>query len=124
MVEGVKAETLVELLDQAESLVSNGAGLAAAVIAGGALETHLRHLVDRHELSFKGEGSIGAYNDAIGQARNQGTVEIYGKGDSTQVTAWGQTRNDAAHQPTKFDKSKEHVSLMVQGIRLFIVRVP
>ncbi len=40
-----------------------------AVIAGGALETHFRHYLDKHGITITGDGSISRYNNAVGQAR-------------------------------------------------------
>jgi hypothetical protein len=123
LAEAIQAETLGELLDQAEDLLGLGCLQAAAGIAGGALETHLRHLVDRHKLVVEGHGSMEKYNTLIGQERKAGN-EIYSLGDSKQVTSWGDTRNLADHKPLEFKKSKEEVSLMIQGIRNFLSRVP
>jgi hypothetical protein len=120
LIDGIRAETEAELLDQAFILANAGHLAASAVIAGGALETHLRHLVDKNGLVIAGDGSISKYNDAIAQARNNGTVEIYSASEGKQVGAWGGLRNDAAHDPGNFACSKEQVRLMIDGIRNFI----
>lgn len=119
----VQAETLSELLDQADDLASQGHVAASAVVAGGALETHLRHLVDRHGIAFVGDGSMEKYNTAIAQARNAGTV-VYSATDGKLVTAWGGIRNEAAHKPMDFKRPVDGVSAMILGIREFLARVP
>lgn len=124
LMDGVRAETVSEVLDQAEAL--NGAAhvTAAAVLAGGALETHLLHLCSRNGLTWTGDGSISKYDQAIGQARNAGTVEVYPATESKLVISWGGIRNDAAHDPTNFKRSKDDVGRMIEGVREFIVRHP
>ncbi|MBZ0116344.1 MAG: hypothetical protein K8H88_05100 [Sandaracinaceae bacterium] len=123
LLDGVRAETVVEVLDQAEQLVREKATVPAAVLAGGALETHLRHLCDRHGLlgGLVGPGSIEKYRGLLDQARNAG-AEIISKGDAKQVTAWADDRNVAAHDPTKFTKNLDAVRLMIDGIRQFVAR--
>ncbi len=121
LIEGIRAETVAELLDQAKTLASGGYQVAAVVIAGGALETFLLHLCNRNKLTWQGDGSISKYEGALAQARNSGT-EIISATDCKQVIAWGGIRNDAAHSPATFKRSEEQVDLMVEGIRQFIAR--
>lgn len=122
LIDAVRAETEDELLMQAEALVEANHLAAATVIAGGALETHLRHLVARYGLTISGSGSIGSYNTALAQARNNQTVTNVSASDTTQVTSWGQMRNDAAHTPGTFNRNREQIDLMIRGIREFIAR--
>jgi hypothetical protein len=123
VLDGVRAETVDELLDQAEQLNREGGPMPAAVLAGGALETHLRHLCDRAGVlgGLQGHGTIEKYRGLLDQARGAGN-EIISKGDGKQVTAWADDRNVAAHTPTKFTKDSAAVQLMVDGIRQFIAR--
>jgi len=120
--DAVRAETEVELLDQADMLRNTDRLAAATVIAGGALETHLRNLLVKYSLPIPGAGSINAYNLAIAQARNNGTTTNITPADTSQITAWGQMRNGAAHDPGNYKGTKEQVDLMVRGIRDFIAR--
>lgn len=124
LLDGIRAETVSEVLDQAIVLVSASHGVAAAVLAGGALETHLLHLCQRNGLTWAGDGSIGKYDGAIAQARNAGTLEVYGITDSKLIGGWGGLRNDAAHSPTTFARAPSEVRQMIEGIRQFIARVP
>lgn len=123
LVDGVRAETVVQVLDQATTLANAGHGVAATVLAGGALETHLRHLCDRANLlsSLTGHGSITKYTGLMAQARKSGD-EILSKADESQAQTWGKYRNDAAHDPTNFDRSTDATALMIEGIRQFIAR--
>jgi hypothetical protein len=120
LIDGVRAETVVEVLDQAATYLNAEHIVAATVLAGGALETHLKHLIDRNRISVAGDGSISRYNDAIAQERKKGTAEVYSAADGKQVTAWGGLRNDAVHTPLKFSHDRGKIQLMIDGIRHFI----
>jgi len=117
-----------DVLEVAEELLADSLA-AGAVLAGGALEAHLKHLchsnADVRALLPQGHGSIEKYNLAIGQARNAGKVTLYEKPEQSQVTSWGQLRNEAAHDPAKFQKERTEpeVRLMIAGIRGFLTRV-
>ena len=119
LIDAIRAETEGDLLDQADAFLAYP--YAAAIVAGGALETHLRHLVNKKGLTINGEGSISKYDAAIAQARNAGN-EIYSANLGKLVTGWGGIRNDAAHDPGNFPWSKEDVRRMIEGIRDFIER--
>ncbi len=122
VLEAVRAETVIELLDQADALVAAHHVVPATVIAGGALETHLLHLCNSHGLTWTGSGSISKYDGAIASARKNGTVSVYSLTDSKQVTAWGGMRNDAAHSPGNYSKTEPEVRMMIEGIRQFVAR--
>ena len=119
VVQGIRAETTAELLDQAEQLATKGNVTAAAVLAGGALETHLHGLCVRYKLSWDGQGSISKYDTAIARARNAGAA-VYDASYSKSITAWGGLRNDAAHSPMEFNADQARVQVMIDGIRQFI----
>jgi len=123
LIDGIRAETENELLDQASILLEAKHLAAATVISGGALESHLKHLVTKNNLPVDGAGSIERYNTAISRARNDGTIEVYSTTDTKQVTAWGGMRNDAAHAPMAFSRTQTEVQLMIELIRQFIQRV-
>ncbi len=122
LLDAVRAETVDELLDQAANLLGAKHLVAASVIAGGALETHLRHLVTRYGLVIVGDGSISKYDGAIAKARNDGTATVYSQTDGKLVVSWGGIRNDAAHDPANFTRSSDDVKRMIDGIREFIAR--
>lgn len=121
LVEGIKADTVGECLDVAETLLGAKHVVAATVVAGGALEVHLRHLCSRFGVSWSGSGSIEKYNQALAQARNNGTPTILNT-DTKSVTARGERRNDAAHGPVNFTGTAEEIRLMIEGIRQFVAR--
>jgi hypothetical protein len=109
------------LLDQADVLARQNYIAAATVVAGGALETFLHFTCDKNGLTWQGHGSIEKYKDALAQARKGGN-EIISATDEKQVSAWGGSRNDAAHKPGDFQGTVESAKLMVEGIRQFISR--
>jgi len=123
LIDGIRTDAEGDLLDQAAALSEANYLAAAVVIAGGALESHLKHLASKNNLAIPGEGSISKYNDAISKARNDGIIEVYSATDAKQVTAWGGIRNDAAHDPKSFSRTQGGIRLMIDGIRQFIVRV-
>jgi hypothetical protein len=126
LIDSIRVETENEVLVQAEELLSKNYYAAAAVLAGGALECHLRRLVDKHQISFTGSGSINIYNDAILRANKSASSPIYSNADGSLIKAWGQTRNDAAHQPAVFSSTTTTVIIqaMIDGIRSLMARVP
>lgn len=120
VVEGIRAETVTDLLDQADYLADQKYIVAATVVAGGALETFLHFKCIANDLSWgDGHGAIGKYKDALAQARKGGN-EIITLADEKQVTAWGDLRNTAAHKPAEFNRSVDEVRLMVAGIRQIV----
>lgn len=122
-VDSIRADTVSELLDQADYLASKNWLAAATVLGGAALETHLRYLCEKNAIIWNGSGSISSYDQAISTERKSGRITIYDKNDSKQIVAWGGLRNDAAHDPTSYNRSKAEVELMLQGIRQFAARI-
>jgi len=121
-IDGIRAEAEDELLVQAEGFLDGSFRVAAAVLGGGALEVHLRRLCEKNQVPIEGHGSIDKYNTAIAQARKSSRA-IYEKADQSQITGWGQIRNEAAHQPDQFKRTAEELRLMIEGIRNFIARI-
>jgi hypothetical protein len=121
LADGIRAETVSELLDQAEELNAVGHQLAATVIAGGALETHLRHLCDRAGCLPAGTGSISKYRGALDGER-KARREVISATEAKLVEGWGGRRNDAAHDPSTFAATEPEVRIMVEGIRTLIAR--
>ncbi|WP_147443526.1 hypothetical protein [Corallococcus sicarius] len=121
LVESIRAETIEELLEQADTLVASNINAAAMVIAGGALESFLKHLCEKNSITWTGHGSLSAYERALGQARNNGN-EVISASDGKLITGWGGLRNTAAHEPIKFTLGSTEVGLVIMHIREFIAR--
>jgi len=123
LADGVRAETEGEILDQALALLQSNYIVAAAVLAGGALETHLRHLaITKYGLTVIGDGTISEYDAVVAQARNSGALTTYGATDSKLIAGWGGIRNEATHSPVFFVRSSDDVRRMIEGIRGFMAR--
>ena len=120
----VHGQVFGDFLEQAEYLLGEGYKDAAAVIAGGVLEVHLRDLCTKSGigLELQSGGKVtpkraGRLNDDLAGA------DVYSKLDRTNVTAWLGLRNNAAHARYG-EYTRDQVALMVQGIRDFITRNP
>lgn len=118
----VEMKTVEDILDQAKQLVEADQLAASAVLAGGAFETHLRALVEHAGIAIKGAGSINAYDSAIRDKTNRGKVPKYDKQAGKDAAALGGMRNEAAHNPSDFEKkySTDSVQNMIDRVRLFI----
>lgn len=120
-----KNDTCNDILQQADDLFASHYLAAAAVLSGGALEAHLKDLCQRHNLPWVGDGSISKYQNALSAAQNKGQITFFSSGDGKLVTAWGDLRNRAAHDPSGVAHvDATAISLMLQGVRDFIHRVP
>jgi hypothetical protein len=122
LVDGIKADTVADFLDQADDLVASKHEVAAAVIAGGALETFLHHLCAMHGRQWQPPGSIEKYRAVLAAATSNGDV-VLDETDGKLVTSWGGIRNDAAHTPTAFKRTPEEVTAMILGITQFVKRM-
>jgi hypothetical protein len=122
----VTADLFSDFLEQAEYLLSEGYKDAAAVMAGGVLEQHLRKLCDTHGISTTTTDSKSGKDVPLKLDRLNGELakqQAYPKNDQKQVTAWADIRNDAAHgHYAKY--TREQVDLMVQWVRDFMGRNP
>lgn len=108
-----------DLLEMADHLVVEKLVLPAAVVAGSALEAHLRSLAERSGVKTMAREKpkrAGRLNDELG------SKGIYRKAEQKQILAWQDIRNSAAHGEGDF--SAQEVRLMVQGIRDFVGRHP
>ncbi len=120
----IHADVFSDFLEMAEYLLSQGFKDAAAVLAGGTLEEHLRHLcircgvtvevLRRSDVAPKPSFQM---NDELAQAG------VYSKNRQKQVGAWLGIRNSAAHgKYSEYDQPQ--VELLVQGLRDFIAAYP
>jgi hypothetical protein len=123
--EMVHASTFADFLEMAEYLLKDGGYKdAAAVMAGGALEAHLRNLCEKHGIDthrMTPDGSVPKKADTLNA--DLARAAVYSKLDQKSVTAWLDLRNNAAHGHYGA-YSSEQVVLLIQGIRDFISRLP
>ncbi len=120
-----KNETCTDILQQADDLLEKNYFAAATVLAGGALEAHLKDLCLRNNISWNGDGTIAKYQGALSQAQNKGDISFFSTEDGKFITAWGGLRNRAAHSPAQITQiDLPGITGMLNGIRDFIKRIP
>lgn len=110
-----------DFVDMAQELLSKGYKDAAAVIAGSVLEGHLRQLAAKSGVATIDPSGRPLRADRL----NADLVKAgaYGTLEQKQVTAWLGLRNHAAHgEYERYDTAQ--VSLMLQGVTDFLVRLP
>lgn len=120
--ERIHGEVFGDFLEMADYLLNQGYKDAAAVIAGTALEEHLRVLCKKHSIPItfiKGDEiqpkKASTMNDDLKKAN------VYGGLEHKQINAWQDLRNKAAHgEYAAYDK--QQVALLVQGVRDFIAK--
>lgn len=125
LVDLVHAETFADFLDMAQHLLDTGYKDAAAVVAGSALEAHLRTLCAKAKIATEQTKADGGVAPKKADTMNADLVAAtaYSKLDQKSVTAWLGLRNNAAHG--KYGEYQaEQVALMVAGIRDFVARTP
>ena len=123
LLEGVSIERKAQIdvvsdfLEQAQSLL-NAKGVhpaAPTVIIGAALEEFLRNWVEDSQISLKGKKpSLDSY------AKSLREDELITKQDLKDITSWAGLRNHAAHGEWDEVSDKKRVTLMLEGINLFM----
>lgn len=119
--EMLDAEIFSEILEQAEYLLSQGYLRASAVVAGVALESHLRKLAEKNSVSITKDD--GKYVKAESLNNELHKNSIIDKTFNKLVTSWLGLRNDAAH-PDSNDINEGLIAPMISGIRVFIEKYP
>ncbi|MBA2397002.1 MAG: hypothetical protein H0V70_30135 [Ktedonobacteraceae bacterium] len=111
---------------QIDFLLSEGYKDAAAVMCGSELEKHLRKLCVSSGIDvFLPPGSTGEPQPKKAERLNAdlASLSVYNKLEQKQVTSWLDLRNKSAHGDYH-EYTVEQVSLMVQGVRGFIIHHP
>jgi uncharacterized protein (DUF2164 family) len=117
----IHADVFSDFLEMSDYFLNEGYKDAAAIMAGGVLEEHLRKLAEKHKIDTVDSGGRFKKADRLNS-------ELTGKYDKSKldqksIIAWLDLRNKAAH--AKYgDYSKEQVSLMIHGVRDFLLRNP
>ena len=119
----VSAEIFSDFLEMAQHLLDEGYKDPAAVVAGSVLEEHLRQLCQKHDIPTEATKQ-GRPQPRKADALNADLAkeQVYNKLDQKNVTAWLDLRNKAAHGKYQ-EYTKEQVSLMLQSLSDFMVRV-
>lgn len=114
-----KAQTDVvsDFLEQAQTLLDSTEVHPAAptVVIGAALEEFLRNWIEEAGIDLGGQKpSLDSYKNVLREA------ELITKQDAKDITAWGGLRNHAAHGEWEEVSDKTRVSLMLEGVNLFM----
>ena len=119
----ISAEIFSDFLEMAQHLLDEGYKDPAAVMAGSVLEEHLRQLCQKHSIPTE-ITKQGRPQPKKADALNADLAkkQVYDKLDQKQVTTWLDLRNKAAHGKYQ-EYTKEQVSLMLQSLSNFMVRV-
>jgi hypothetical protein len=122
----IHAAVFADFLEMAQHLLDEGYKDAAAVIAGSALEAHLRQLCVNASIDTTVTNSNSG--DIVPKKADRMNADLCGAKvypvlDQKNATAWLDLRNKAAHG--EYDKYvTQQVAIMISGIRDFITRVP
>jgi hypothetical protein len=119
--EMIDADIFTDILEQAEYLLSQSYFRASAVVAGVALESHLRKLAEKNQIPITSDD--GKYVKADSLNGNLLKSQIIDKTMNKSITGWLGLRNDAAHPDAK-QGDEGMIKLMIDGIKLFIEKYP
>ena len=119
--EMIDADIFTDILEQAEYLLKQGYFRASAVVAGVALESHLRKLAEKNQIPITSDDGKYVKADSINGDlfKNQ----IIDKTMNKSITSWLGLRNDAAHPDAK-QIDEGMIELMIAGIKVFIEKYP
>jgi len=120
----IHGEIFADFLEMADYLCREGYKDAAAVIAGGTIESHLRQLCIKNGIEVEIQTQKGIEPKKADLMNSElSKNSIYSKLDQKNVIAWLDFRNKAAHARYS-EYSKDQVELFIAGIRDFITRIP
>ncbi len=118
----IQSEVFSDYLEMAEYLLNEGYKDAAAVLIGSTLEVHLRELCISNNIDIETTNNKGEIIPKKADEMNSDLAKsnVYSSTYKKQVTAWLGIRNSAAHGKYS-EYTKEEISLMLQGIKQFIL---
>ena len=123
LLEGISIERKAQIdvvsdfLGQADTLLNSNEvhPAAPAVIIGAALEEFLRNWIDEGGLSLGGKKpSLDSYAKVLREA------ELITKQDVKDIISWSGLRNHAAHGEWDEVNDKNRISIMLEGVNLFM----
>ncbi len=118
----IQSEVFSDYLEMAEHLINEGYKDPSAVLVGSTLEVHLRELCIFNGIDIDVKNSKGNIIPKKADLMNSDLAKanIYSVAYQKQIVDWLGIRNSAAHGKYSEYKSEE-ISLMLQGIRQFIL---
>lgn len=122
----VHANVFADLLAQADGLCRDGYHRAAAVVAGAALEEHIKKLAFKNGLSILAPN--GAPKKASALNSELKSINLYSEPQRALIDGWQKIRNEAAHGNPGFDGTNTSLvsltSPMIVGVRSFLATYP
>lgn len=118
----IHADLFADFLEMSQHLLDQGYKEAAAVLAGGVVEEHLRKLCIKHSISLVGANRKNKTIDPL----NVDLVKagVYPKTKQQEITSWAGYRNNAAHRNAGAKYQVSDIQRMIDGIRSFISTYP
>ncbi len=117
----IDADLFEDILEQADYLRTQGYVRASAVVAGVALESHLRKLAEKNSIPIKNDkGNFVKAETLKNELYRAGIIDTT---SSKSVTYYLGLRNDAAH-PDKEEIDGGLLEPMITGIRVLIEKYP
>ena len=110
-------DVVSDFLDQANQLLSSKGvhPAAACVLVGASLEEFLRTWIEAESISIgNNKPGMDAYSKALKES------DLITKQDFKDITSWAGLRNHAAHGEWDEVADKSKISLMLQGVNLFM----
>ena len=116
----VHGDIFGDFLEMSDHLLDAEYKDAAAVLAGGTLEVHMKKLCGKYGVETTSRGKTKKVDLLNSELEKEGA---YTKLDQKNITAWLGLRNKAAHG--NYDEyTKDQVRLFVSNIRDFVTRHP
>ncbi len=118
----IQSEVFSDYIEMAEHLLNEGYKDPAAVLVGSTLEVHLRELCVSNGIEIESASNKGKFIPKKANLMNSdlAKAQAYSSAYQKQIIAWLGIRNSAAHGKYS-EYTKEEISLMLQGIRQFIL---
>jgi len=122
----VHADVYADLIAQGEGLLRERYARAATVLAGAALEEHIKLLATKHGTGTTNpDGSPKKAAVMNAELRKAG---VYTEAQRATIEAWQKLRNDAAHGEPGFEQADTslvpNIAPMIQGVRAFVAAFP
>ena len=121
--ETIDESIFVDILEQAKYLLSEKLVRASAIIAGVALESHLRKLATKNNIPITKDDGKYVRSEKLNEDLKG--ADVYDTTYLIHVSAWLNLRNKSAHpDDPEIDKKGDLVEAMISGIGNFILKFP
>ena len=117
LIRQAQIDVVSDILEQAQKLLKakNTHPAAATVLIGATLEEFLRNWIEDEQLPIRSKNpSIDTYAKALKED------DFITKQDFKDITSWAGLRNHAAHGEFEEVEDKKRISIMLEGVDLFM----